>query len=81
MPGVMHLRQNYDVGEFRCLNIRDVTAEMSGRGRLDVLLREALKGRRPSGGSDGRGSENRTLFPDGGRSERIADGGTDESPG
>ena len=66
----------------RCVAMSEATAETSGRGRLDELLRDALKGRRPSGGSDGRGSEkNRPLFPDGGRSERIAEGGTDESPG
>ncbi len=69
-------------GRERCEAMREATAETFGRGRFDELLRDALKGRRPSGGSDGRGSEkNRTLFPDGGRSERIADGGTDESPG
>ena len=57
------------------------TAETFGRGRFE-LLRDELKGRHPSGGSDGLGSEkNRTLFPDGGRLERIADGGMDGSPG
>ena len=46
-------------------------AETSGRGR------RALKRCPSRGGSDGRGSEkNRTLFPEGGRSERIADGGS-----
>ena len=60
--------------------MREPTAEMLGRGRFEELLRDALKGRRPSGGSDGRGSEKkRTLFPDGGRSDRNADGGTEGS--
>ena len=62
--------------------MREPTAEMLGRGRFVEFLRDALKGRCCRGGSDGRGSEkNRTLFPDGGRSERIADGGGSERAG